>query len=114
MAGHESNAGLQVLGSGLCGQLEHALAGRAIYGDGLLQKDVEFLLDRILEMNPAKRRWSGEDGHVSRLQTIHGFLVGIEPDEAPVLGHLHLRRDRLGKAFVAAPQTMLVGVGHGH
>ena len=81
---------LRFLATGFFGQLEHALAGRAVHRDRLFHEDIQVLLDRIREMNPAESRWSGEDGHVARLQAIHRFLVSIETDELAFFGDIDL------------------------
>ena len=56
----------------------------------LLHEDVQALLDRVGELDPAERRRRGEDDDVAGLQAIHRLLVGVEADELAVLRHVDL------------------------
>ena len=65
----------------------------AVGGHRLFHEDIQALLDRIGEVNPAESRRRGEDGHVARLQAIHRLLVGVEADELAVGRHVDFGAD---------------------
>ena len=113
VSAHEANADFQIPFDRELAQLEHLAARRTIDGHGLLHKDVESLLDGVLEHHPAKRRWSGQDRHVARTQGIHRLLVSIEAHELPFLGHIDLLGMIFFESRVAAGESIFEDVGHG-
>ena len=104
VADHQTDTDLEVLRVGLPGQLDHAACRGAVDGDGFFHEDVEALLDGVGEVDPAEGRWGREDDDVTRVETVHGFLVAVEADELMLLGDVEL-------PGIAAAET-LIGAGH--
>ena len=113
VSAHEANADFQVPFDRELAQLEHLAARRTVDRHGLFHKDVEPLLDGVLEHHPAKRRGSGQDRHVARTQGIHRLLVAIEAHELPFLGHIDLLGMILFESRVAARESIFKDIGHG-
>ena len=111
---HQSHADLQVLGGGVIRELEHAFAGWAIDRYRLLHEDIQAFLDGVGEMHPAEGRGRGENGNITRLQTIHRFLVGVEADELTIRRHVQLARELLLQIVQVFIEPLRKDVGHGH
>src|SRR5579871_2016750 len=112
VARYQADADLEVGGGGLIRELEHPPACRPVHCYRLLHEHVELLGDGVGEMDPAKRGWGGKNDHVSRLQRIHRVLVGIETDELPLLGHVHLRAVVLHEIVAGLVEPVLEDVRH--
>jgi hypothetical protein len=77
---------------------------------------VESLFDRIREVHPTKGHRRGQDHDITRLQTIHGLLVGLEPQEAAFFRHIEaigLVFELMLQRFIAAIEFALEDIGHG-
>src|SRR4051794_10740175 len=72
---HQADADLEVFLDRLLTQGQHPARGGAVDSDGLFHEDMEPLLDGVREVDPAKRRWGGEDHDIARLETIHGLAI---------------------------------------
>ena len=64
-------------------------------------------------MNPAESQRRGEDCHVSRLEAIHRFLVGVESNELAFLGDVHAVATLALERVVAAVQPVFEHIRHG-
>ena len=82
--------------------------------DRLLHENVDALLDGIAEVDPAKARGRGKNGHVARLQAVDRLLVGVQSDELAIVGHVDLMAQLLLQILVTAREPVLEGIGHGH
>ena len=65
-------------------------------------------------MNPPERERGGEDHHIARLKQVHGVLVSVEADEAPLRRNIHLSGDGSRQVLVARGESIVEHVGHGH
>ena len=93
VADHQPYADLEVFLRRFGGQLQHLPRGGAVNAERLFNEDVDALLDRIAEVDPAEGRVGGEDRHVAGLQAVHRFAVRVEADELAVLGDVDLGRE---------------------
>src|SRR4051794_18588913 len=87
---HQPDANLEVFLDRLLAQGQHPARGGTVNGDGLLHEDMESLLDGVGEVDPAKRRWRGEDHNIARLQAIHGLTIRVEANEFLVVVNAEL------------------------
>ena len=112
---HQADADLQVLLDRLLGQRQHLPRGRAVDGDRLLHEDVQALLDRVGEVDPAEGRRRGEDDDVAGLQAVHRLLVAVEADELLVFldQQLVAAAELLVELVVAVLELGVEDVGHG-
>ena len=96
---------------------EHAARGGAIDGERLFHEDVEALGDGVRVVDPAEGRRRGEDDDVTGGEAIDRFLIGVEADEFALFGHVDLRLEFVGEAFlellVAIGEAVVEDVGHG-
>ncbi len=88
VAAHQPHGHLHVFFVGLLGQLEHPPRARPVDRHGLFHEHVHALLDRILEHWSPERRRRGEEGDIAGPQAVERLLVGLEPSEDPVVGHV--------------------------
>ena len=101
MAAHQPHADLQFLGVGLGGQFDDPLRARAVDRDRLFQKRVDALLDGIREVRRAEADRRGEDRDVAGPEAVDRSLVGVDADEAPLLGHIDMVLELFGEAAAA-------------
>ena len=67
VATHQSDTDLQIFLQGFFVKGQHLASAGAVNGDGLFHEDVQAFFDGILEMDPAKSRWSCQDDNVTFL-----------------------------------------------
>ena len=72
------------------GQGQHLARGGAVDRGGLFHEDVQPLLDRVGEMDPAEGRRRGHDHDVAGPEAVHRFLVAVKADELAVGRHVDL------------------------
>ena len=58
--------------------------------------------------------WTGENGHVTGVETVDGTLVGIETEELAILRDIELIFKTGGKRSMDVLQLRLKDIGHGH
>ncbi len=102
----------EVLLLGLLGGGEHLADAGAVDGDGLLGEDVLAGLDDGFEVLRAEARRGGQDHQVA---AVDDLLVGVEADEAAVVGDVELLLDDVVvlESFAAALEAVLEDVAEG-
>jgi len=114
VARHQADTDLEVLRCRFLAEFEHSARGRRIGGERLLHEDMEPLLDRVGEVGPTKRQRRREDRDVTRTETIHRLLVGVETDELPALRNVHLIGVSALETPVAVVEPIFEDIGHGN
>ena len=113
VAAHQADADLQVLLDRLFVQGQHLASTGPVDSRGLFHENVQAAIDRVLEMDPAKRDGSRQDDDVTFLERIHGRLVGVEPDEFAFFGNVDQFFEFPFQRIKASLQFFRENIGHG-
>jgi hypothetical protein len=65
MAAHQTHTDFEVFLLRLFAELDDSASGRAVHGNRLFHEDMESLLDRVAEMDPAEGNGCGQDRHIA-------------------------------------------------
>ena len=114
VANHQPNTHLDALGIGLVSKFIHTTGGWTIHRHGFFHEHIDTSLNGIGKMHPAKSWWSGENGHISRIEAVDCLFITIEANELAVIRHLHLIFVASVQGIETPIQTVLVNICHGY
>ena len=112
MPAHQAAGDLEILLARLLAGLEHSANARRIDGERLLHEDVAALGDGVLQVNRPEGGRRRQDHDPAGRHQVDGLPIGVESDELPLRGNVHLLGQLLAKRSQAAAEAVRKGVGH--